>query len=81
MDWDTIGEGDHPAQNPPILTDEDEFILGWYYRNTRNYFVVNFQMFNSLIDDLRMDPGQKDLFMYKLNIIHQMDDRIAQKKK
>ncbi len=81
MDWDTIGEGDHPAQNPPELSENDRFTWNWYFRNTRNYFVMNQKLLVSLIDDLDLDSCQKDLFLMKLDVIHKMDFTLSEKKK
>ena len=78
MDWDEIGEGDHPAQNPPLLDDHDLFVFDWYGENC-TAIVKEYGLMPSLIAELDLAGDKKTIFLNKLNMIYMSLQRIRQK--
>lgn len=77
MDWGAIGEGDHPAQNPPEISKFDRLILDFYFRNTRNAFVVHNNLMGEMVRSLNLKDSELHIFMAKIGIIQRMDENIA----
>ena len=73
MDWGNWGEagreGNHPAQNPPPLSEHDEFVMAWAAENL-NGFVKDFGLMPMLIMELNFDEAERTLFLKKLDMIY-----------
>ena len=78
MDWDSIGKGEHPAQNPPEISKFDRLILDFYFRNTRNAFVVHHHLMGEMVRSLHLDDSELPIFMAKIGIIQRMDENIEE---
>jgi len=68
MDDIEEGESDHPADSPPELG-EDAIIWKWYVSNCTG-FAKEFNLMSSLIDSLKLNGSDKQLFLIKLDLIH-----------
>ena len=77
MDWDEIGEGDNPAQNPPELTEHDMFCLNWFGENITG-FAVEAGLIPGLLGELSFYPGERPLFHRKISMIYESNRRIAE---
>jgi hypothetical protein len=73
MDWGDWGEagggGNHPAQNPPPLSEHDEFVMAWAAENL-NGFVKDFGLMPILITELNLNEMERILFIKKLDLIY-----------
>ncbi len=78
MDWGTIGEGEHPAQNPPEISSFDRLIMDFYFRNTRNPFVFHNQLMGEMVRSLNLNDSDLQMFMTKIGMIQEMDERIEE---
>lgn len=80
MDWSTVGKGDHPAQNPPKISKFDRFVLDFYYRYTRNPFIMQNQLLGEMVKSLNLNNEELRVFMTKIGLIQQMDESIEETK-
>lgn len=76
-DWDEIGKGAHPAQNPPPIDEGDRFVWNWYFANCTK-FAQDFNLLPELIKGLGMDRKSLELFLRKLSLIHLTIQKIQQ---
>ena len=77
-DWDRIGEGDNPAQNPPIISEGDRFALEWFYRNVSG-FSMEAGILPMLIERLGLTENQSELFMQRVGLIYNAELEIVQR--
>lgn len=75
---DEIGRGSHPAQNPPPVGDDDWFILAWYFRRC-SAFMREAGLLAGEIERLGLTPAAKEVFLYKLQLIHETAYRIEER--
>lgn len=69
-DWGEAGsEGPHPAQNPPEVSEHDEFVLAWFSENV-NSFVKDFGLMSMLISELKLNAEERILFLRKIDLIY-----------
>jgi hypothetical protein len=75
MDWgdkaqpSEMGKGNHPAQNPPELTEHDEFCLFWFNRYCTG-FVKEYGLSAFFFQKLELETDEATLFLYKLDMIY-----------
>ena len=77
-DWGEIGEGDHPAQNPPPLGSGDAMAFRWYNENATG-FVKDFGIMPTLLNELGLTHGGRSLFLMKVSLIHRTMIDLAHK--
>jgi hypothetical protein len=64
-----IGKGTHPAQNPPPLDEADRFVMTWYFRMCPA-FLREIGLSSIEIGALNLSAAAKEIFLYKLQKIH-----------
>lgn len=78
-DRDEIGKGDHWTQNPPLLRDSDLRIWIWYQAHAIQ-FVQEFNLMPALYKDLNLNGVDGELFLKKINMIHNVMNNLRVKK-
>lgn len=77
-DWSALGEGSHPAQNPPPLEIEDGAAKA-FYRDYGTPFVRDFGLMPYLIQVLGYTGPDLKVFLWKLDLLHQSEmERMAE---
>ncbi len=64
-----MGHGEHPACNPPEIGEADRFAWAWYVQNA-SLFVQEFGLMPRLLDDLRLDGMERQMFLARMAMIH-----------
>ena len=73
-----IGEGSHPAQNPPPLDDHSAATIIWYGENV-TAFARNHGLVPELIRELGLRGEEKAITLAKLNVIYEVQVRQGRK--
>lgn len=78
-DRDEIGKGDHWTQNPPPLRGHDLILWNWYHANATQ-FIQEFNLMPTLFKDLNLEGTDRELFLIKINKIHESMNNLRIKK-
>ena len=74
-DEDKMGMEDILALNPPLLNDSDLYVWKWHRKNM-NQLVLEYNLLPMLLKRLNLEQGSFEVFLTKLNMIHQTMQRI-----
>ena len=78
--WDEIGEGDHPAQNPPRLNEHDAAALEFFSVYCNGLSIESGMLVSALGDVEYEDAESKALLIMKLGMIYSMNMKLAREK-
>jgi hypothetical protein len=72
-----IGQGTHPAQNPPPLESDEVETLSFYNRNATR-FVRDFGMMPSLLGGIGLAGVGMEVFLARMDVIHEAAVKAAE---